>query len=127
MPWIFPLLRMRLENTRPIHPGEVLHEDFMIQFIVFMVSIRIRSVLAQRHSKRRVMLIGAFFMLAAGFSKLVVYNPKYPHKLGSPSRRLPSRLAINSTSSGCTNRACRSAAGNRSSEPATSAARWSWG
>lgn len=50
----------------------------VVHFVVFMVSVGIGSKLAQVYSKRAVAFMGAAFTFAAGLSKLVLYNPKYP-------------------------------------------------
>lgn len=51
----------------------------LVHFVVFMTSIGIGAKLAQRYSKRTVLLIGAGFTFVAGLSKLVIYNPNYPY------------------------------------------------
>ncbi len=51
----------------------------VVHFVVFMASIGLGSWLAQRTSKRAVMLIGTGFSFLAGLSKLWLYDPDYPY------------------------------------------------
>jgi len=51
----------------------------VVYFIVFMFAIRIGSVLAQRYSKRAVMLANAGLLMLTGLVKYLCYNPNHPY------------------------------------------------
>jgi glycoside/pentoside/hexuronide:cation symporter, GPH family len=51
----------------------------VVYFVVFMGSINLGSILAQRHSKRAVMFAAAGLMFLTGLAKPFLYNPDLPY------------------------------------------------
>lgn len=51
----------------------------VVYFVVFMLSVGLGSLLAQRYSKRAVMFVGAGLTFLTGIGKLFLYNPDYPY------------------------------------------------